>query len=96
MLKNNVIKTNKKKLSFLHRPHGVVVDEDVFLVFGAGDGLLLSLQHGPVARVLHVVLGLRQEKLPRRCVQVLLTSILMRQRKSRSDKKFYFSLYILK
>lgn len=57
-------------------PHSVVVDDDVLLVLGASHGLLQPLQHGAVARVLHIVLRLGQQQLPWRCVQVLITPVL--------------------
>lgn len=61
---------------FLCHPHSVVVDQDILLVFGTGDSLLQPFQHGAVTGVLHVVLRLSQQELPRRSVQVLLTPVL--------------------
>ena len=54
----------------------VVVDGHVLLVLGAGDGLVQALDDGTVAGVLHVVLGLGQQQLPGRGVQVLLAAVL--------------------
>ncbi len=56
----------------------MVINEHVLLVFGTGHSLLLSFQHSPVTRILHILLCLSQQKLSRRGVQVFLPTILQR------------------
>ena len=77
-------------------PYSVVVDEHVLLIFGASHSLLKPLQYGAVTRVLHIVLRLGQQQLPRRCIQVLFTSILIVAQKQKHHQQSPQPEWILK
>lgn len=81
------VTVQRKTMRHLHRSllchsYGVVVDKHVLFILGASDSLVETLEYGAMTRVFNIVLCLGQQQLPRRSIQVFLTSILMTRRKS--------------
>lgn len=66
--------------------HAVVINKDVLFVFRACDGFLLAFDDRSVSRILHVILGLSEQQLLWRSVEMFLTSVLQtRYRKKESE-----------